>query len=176
MLVEGNSNFNLYNDKFVRSNTPKTLNNPENATSGLEKLPPNELNSTGKCVYGPVNDINLIDKSLSKCEPVDPAMFENFFYYADIDQAKNLVKSITNTSDKAEFADKVNDFYKLVNHMDKHELIETAEYLGEQMRHTDGRDDILGSLLMGVLNEVKSREKPQYQIMPSPYKMQLLDF
>jgi hypothetical protein len=148
MNLEGNSYSNINNDHLNSINPLKDLKSPVNVDPIKEK-----------CFSAPIMDLYSGDKKLQNCFPVDPEMFKDFFGVdRDVEQARNLVKGIVKSSGKGELADKVTEFNKIVNRMDKNELVQTAKFIGEQMRKTDGHDDILGSLLSGVLNELNSRE------------------
>jgi hypothetical protein len=167
MGFDVNSSSGIENDVIGSFKSKKELKKSENSAEQVEELQSKKLESTGKCI----TDVNSVDPLLSKCTGIRPGMFDDFFGVDnDVAQAKKLVKGIVTANTRAEFAEKVGDFYQLVNKMDKHELVQTAEYIGEQMKNTDGKDDIYGSLLMGVLGELKSREtsKPHFIIDEFP--------
>jgi len=105
-------------------------------------------------------DMSKIDTGIrggiGKIGKINPDKFKDLFQDQDVSQAKSLIKEMIAipAKDKGGLADKVRDFFETTGKMDNHELVEVAKHINELMKNTDGNDDLLGSLLKGVLEKL----------------------
>lgn len=123
-----------------------------------------EINSFSKC-----GKDELSMSSASKCMRFDPGIFEDAFGLPKVEQAKDLVKNILNCNDKASLVQNVRKFENLIQKMDKNDLLEVAGYLNKLMAGTDKNDELLGTLMQSVLDEVKERGSFDHFPKPLPF-------
>lgn len=92
-----------------------------------------------------------------------------------LDQGKaalNLVDKMSKTrGNDAELASQVMKFDAMVDNMDRDDLMEVAKGLTERLKNTDGKDQLLGTLLQRVLAELDEKDTGSIldKIKPMPF-------
>jgi len=159
----------LVKNDFSPVNVEKSPKNPENVNkmSAVESY-----FATAKCL-NPKDGADLSSIVKGGCIPPiwNPGKFEDIFSDKQVNYAINLIKNMANASDKGEVAENAKQFYQVIENMDRSDLLEVASFLTEQMKNTDKNDQLFGSLLNGVLDQMKQMEKkPWGEIIPLPKK------